>query len=115
MPGIRVRQLIAERARQRLQARLAQEAADRAMIEKDERDYLTRERAAAYLRISLHQLRRQITAGTSPAYIKRGTTAQAAIRFPRSELAAYLADPAGYMATRNERMAALAAAAAADD
>lgn len=114
MPGIRVRQLIAERARQRLQARLAQEAADRAMVEQDERDYLTRERAAAVLGISIFQLRRAITRGTSPAYIKRGTTAQAAIRFPRSELDDYLADPAGYLTTRAERMAAWAEAAADD-
>jgi excisionase family DNA binding protein len=115
MPGIRVRQFGNERARQRHAARAAQAAADRALIDEYERDYLTRERAAAYLGISIHTLRRQITAGTSPAYIKHGAAAQATVRFPRSELDDYLADPAGYMATRNERMAALAAAAAADE
>lgn len=115
MLGIRVRQLIAERARQRLQARLAQEAADRELVAKYEHDFLTRERAAVHLGISIHQLRRQITAGTSPAYIKHGAAAQGTVRFPRAELDDYLADPAAYLETRAERMDAWAKAAAADE
>lgn len=114
MPSIRVRRFLHERNLQRQAARLARQAADRELVAEYERDYLDRERAAVHLGISIHKLRRAITAGTSPAYIKHGAAAQATVRFPRSELDEYLANPAAYLTTRDERMAAWAKAAAAN-
>jgi hypothetical protein len=62
---------------------------------------LDRERAAAFLEISTHRLKRLMAAGTGPACVKRGDTKQATVRWRLDELAAWKANPAAYIAARN--------------
>jgi len=108
MPSIRARQFVAERARARLLERLDREAAQTAAQIEYLRNFLPRDQAAAHLGISVHKLRRMMTAGTSPAYCKFGEARQATVRFPVCELDEYLADPPAYLATRADRMAMMA-------
>jgi hypothetical protein len=110
--SIRSARFVRERQRERQAERMEREAAQLAALEEYTRDFLCRERAAAYLGVSFHKLRRWMTAGIGPAYLKFGTDRQATVRFPRVELDEYLADPATYNATRVDRMAALARVAA---
>ena len=115
MQSIRARQVVAEQARARLAERLEREAAARAALEEYTREYLERDRAAAHIGVSIHQLKRMMAAHVGPAYLKFGTTRQAVVRFPRAELDEWLADPTTYQTTRADRMAALARLAAESD
>ena len=110
MVSIRARAWLRYQQRRRLAERLKQVAAAKAEAEAFYRDFLDRRRAAAHLGVGLATLRRLMTAGTSPAFVKtRGDHKQSPVLFPRAELDAWLADRAGYLATRPARMAALAA------
>jgi hypothetical protein len=62
---------------------------------------LDRERAAAFLEISTHRLKRLMAAGTAPACVKRGDTKQATVRWRLDELERWKANPAAYIAARN--------------
>lgn len=108
--GIRARQVVAERARQRHAERLERERRKAAEAAAFHRDFLDRGRAAAHIGVSLPTLRRMMAAGTSPAYMKtRGDHRQSPVLFPVAELDAWLDDRAGYLANRSARMAALTA------
>ena len=115
MLSIRARQVADERARARLAERLEREAAARAALEEYTRDFLERDRAAAHIGVSVHQLKRMMAANVGPAYLKFGTSRQAVVRFPRVELDEFLADPTAYQTTRTDRMAVLARLAAECD
>lgn len=106
--SIRAERVLRERQRKRYAERAEREAAARAALEEYARNFLPREAAAAHVGISVHKLRRMMAAGVGPAYLKYGEARQAVVRFPLVELDEYLADPAGYDATRTDRMAALA-------
>lgn len=110
--SIRARAVLIEQQRQRHAEREARDAAAAAARDEYARNFLPRDQAAAHLGISVHKLRRMMTAGTSPAYIKRGEARQATVRFPVCELDDYLVDPAAYLATRADRMAMMARVAA---
>jgi hypothetical protein len=110
--SIRAARVLREQQRQRQQERAEREAAARAALEEYTRNYVCRRAAAAHIGVSFHQLRRMMTAGVGPAYLKFGHDRQAVVRFPRVELDEYLADPDTYNATRVDRMAALARVAA---
>jgi transposase len=111
--SIRARRWLREQQRQRLAERLEREAVAAAEAAAFHRDFLDRRRAAAHLGVSLATLRRMMTAGTSPAFVKtRGDHRQSPVLFPVAELDGWLADRRGYLATRPARMAALAAARA---
>jgi hypothetical protein len=64
------------------------------------RQFLDRRRAAEFLGISTHKLKRLQTAGQAPVGIKRGDAKQARVVWPLEELVAYRADPAAYLAAR---------------
>ena len=106
--ALRAKALADKRSRERQAERLEREAAELAAVEEYARNFRTREQAAEHIGVSIHKLRRMMAAGVGPAFIKYGTDRQAVVRFPRVELDEYLADPAGYAATRVDRMAALA-------
>jgi hypothetical protein len=110
--SIRARAVLLEQQRQRHAERQAREAAAAAARDEYARNFLPRDQAAAHLGISVHKLRRMMTAGTSPAYCKFGEARQAAVRFPLCELVEYQADPAAYLTTRADRMAMMARVAA---
>lgn len=108
--GLRAAAILREQQRRRLAERLEREKRQQAEAEAFYRDFLDRRRAAAYLNVSLATLRRMMTAATSPAFLKTlGGHKQSPVLFPRAELDAWLADRRGYLATRADRMAALAA------
>lgn len=103
--GIRAQRYVNEQTRIKREARAAAERAAQAASEAYHAEFLDRQRAADFLGISVHRLRRLITAGTGPAYVKNGTSKQATIRWPISELRAWKADPAAYLAERARRAA----------
>jgi len=98
--SIRAREVVArmaaERARDLAAARLAAEALEA----RHHATYLDRHRAAAYLGMSVHRLKRMMTAGTAPACIKRGTSQQAKVVWDIAELDLWKADPRAYLAER---------------
>lgn len=109
--SLRAAEIVRQNARRRLAERLERERREAAEAAAFRRDFLDRGRAAAHIGVSLATLRRMMTAGTSPAYVKTlGDHKQSPVLFPRVELDAWLADRDGYLATRTGRMAALAAA-----
>lgn len=98
--SIRAKRFLDEQNRLKREARAAAEQAAQAAAERYEAEFLDRARAAEFLGISVHRLRRLITAGTGPAYVKNGDTKQATVRWPIGELRAWKNDPAAYVAAR---------------
>jgi hypothetical protein len=96
--SIRARAWLRERQRQRLAERLAAEQAAQAAAEAHHAEFYDRHRAAEYLGISTHKLKRLMAAGKGPCCVKAGDTKQATVRWPIDELRAFKADPAGYVA-----------------
>ena len=92
-----VRKMSAERYAQRAAA----DAQRQAEADAYHAAFLDRERAAAFLGISVHRLKRLMAAGTGPACQKNGDTKQATVRWPISELQAYRDDPAVYVTARS--------------
>ena len=96
--SIRARLVAIEEARrkhaERQAAREAAEAAEAAL----HAEFYDRHRAAEYLGISTHKLKRLMAAGEGPCCVKAGDTKQATVRWPIGELQAFKADPAGYVA-----------------
>lgn len=103
--SIRAKRIVDEQNRLKREARAAAEQAAQAAAEAYHAEFLDRERAAEFLGISVHKLRRLITAGTGPAFIKHGDTKQATVRWPIAELRAWKADPAAYLAQRARQAA----------
>jgi hypothetical protein len=68
--SIRVREMLAQRAAEKLAAREAAEREQQRLEAEHHATFLNRARAAQYLGISIDKLRRMITAGTLPAPIK---------------------------------------------
>ena len=97
----RAQRIVDERARQRYAERDAAERQRQADAAECHRTHLDRERAAAFLEISVHRLKRLMAAGTGPACVKRGDTKQATVRWRLDELERWKADPRGYIAARN--------------
>lgn len=113
--SLRAARVVRERAAARLAARLDEQrrASEQAAWLHDR--WLSRDRAADYLGLSVHQLRRAITRGDSPAYAKLGGDhKQAPVRFLVDHLAEYVQDPDQHLAHRAERMTQAAELVAAD-
>jgi hypothetical protein len=91
---------MAQRYRDRQAARLEAERAAAEVEAEYHRQFLDRRRAAEFLGISIHKLKRLQTAGQAPVGIKRGDAKQARIVWPLEELVAYRADPIAYLAAR---------------
>ena len=96
--SIRAQRLVKEQARRKLEARLAAEREAQAAEEAYNAAFYDRHRAAEYLGISVHRLKRLMAAGKGPACVKAGETKQAVVRWPIGELQAYRDDPVGYVA-----------------
>lgn len=101
--SIRSRRIAAELAREKQAARLAADEAAQAAAEAYHATYYDRQRAADFLGLSVHQLKRLMAAGSGPACVKSGNTKQAHVRWPVDELRAWKADPAAYVAERAAR------------
>ena len=97
----RAQRIVDERARQRYAERDAAERQRQAEADAYHATHLCRERAAEFLQISTHRLKRLMSAGTGPACVKNGDTKQATVRWTLAELEAWKADPRGYNAARN--------------
>ena len=95
--SIRARRWLLEQRRIRQEAREAAAAERERLAAEYHDEFLDRTRAAEYLGISVAKLRRLITAGTAPRYLKRGDSQQARTVWPREELERYLADPSAYV------------------
>lgn len=80
--------------------RHAAEKAAQAAAEAYHAEWLDRERAAAFLGMSTHRLKRLMAAGTGPACVKNGETKQSTVRWNIAELRAWAADPRAYIAAR---------------
>jgi len=98
--SLRAQAYLREQVKRRLAERLAAEQAAQAAAEAYHAEFLDRERAAEFLGVSVHRLKRLMAAGTGPACVKRGDTKQATVRWPVGELRAWKADPAAYVAAR---------------
>jgi hypothetical protein len=98
--GIRAREWLREDRRRRLAERLAAEQAAQAAAEAYHAEFLDRQRAADFLGLSVHKLKRLMASGKGPTCVKNGDTKQAVVRWPIGELRAYKADPVGYVAAR---------------
>ena len=99
--SVRSRRWLTEHHRRRQAARDAAEQAERAIADAYHAEFLDRQRAADFLGISPHRLKRLMTAGRGPACVKSGTAMQAHVRWPIGELRAYRADPEGYVRSRH--------------
>jgi AraC-like DNA-binding protein len=111
--SIRAARIVRQQARDRLEARLADERRRTQQAARLHARWLSRERAAAHLGLSLHQLRRAMTRGTSPAYAKLGGRhKQAPVVFLVDHLDQFLADRAAHLAERYSRMTEAAELAA---
>jgi hypothetical protein len=98
--SIRSRRIAVEMAREKQAARLAAEQATQAAAEAYHATFYDRQRAADFLGLSVHQLKRLMAAGRGPAFVKSGDAKQAHVRWPVDELRAWKADPAAYVAER---------------
>lgn len=87
-------------ARQKQAERQAAREAAQAAADAHHAEFYDRQRAADFLGMSTHKLKRLMAAGTGPACVKGGDTKQAAVRWPIGELRAYRDDPVGYVAAR---------------
>lgn len=98
--SLRAQAVVREQVRRRLAERLAAAQAAHAAAEAYHAEFYDRQRAADFLGISVHRLKRLMAAGTGPACVKRGDTKQAVVRWPIGELRAWKADPAAYVAAK---------------
>ena len=113
--SIMMRRFIAERARARLAARLAEEAEAQRKAAEYAANFYERERAAEYLSVSPLRLTKWSGLKKGPLRLKRGDARQSRAVWPLVELQAYRDDPKAYNATRPERLARLAAIVAEED
>lgn len=113
--SIRQRRYVAERALEQTKARLAAEAEARRKAEEYAANYLDRERAAAYLKVSPLRLTKWSGLKKGPLRLKYGHARQSRVVWPLIELEEYGLDPKAYNATRPERLARLAAIVADED
>jgi hypothetical protein len=97
----RAQRIVDERARQRYAERAAAERQRQAEAAAYHATHLDRERAAAFLEISVHRLKRLMAAGTAPACQKSGPHKQSPVVWRLDELERWKADPRGYIAARN--------------
>ncbi len=74
-----------ERAR-RLAERQAAEQAAQAAAEAFDAEWYDRQRAAAFIGLSVHQFKRAVAAGTGPRPTKSGTAKQSPVRWHVDEL-----------------------------
>ena len=102
----RARRLVAERSRIRNEQRAADERQRQADAAEYHRTHLDRERAAEFLEISVHRLKRLMAAGTAPTCQKAGPHKQSPVVWRLDELERWKADPRGYIAARNAAEAA---------
>jgi hypothetical protein len=99
--SIRSQRLMFEHRRRRDAERRAAEQAAAALAEAYRATFYDRQRAADFLGISVHRLKRLMGAGLGPVCVKRGEAKQARCLWPIDELRAYRADPEGYVARRH--------------
>ena len=100
---------LARRAQEILHRQAAERAVQRAADERQRQadadayhaTHLCRERAAAFLEISTHRLKRLLAAGTAPTCQKAGPHKQSPVVWTLAELQAWKANPAAYIAARN--------------
>ncbi len=97
----RAQRIVDERARQRYAERDAAERQRQAEAAAYHATHLDRERAAAFLEISTHRLKRLLAAGTAPACQKSGPHKQSPVVWRLDELQRWKANPAAYIAARN--------------
>ena len=98
--SIMAREWLQEDRRRRDAERLAAEQAAQAAAEAYHAEFLDRQRAADFLGLSVHKLKRLVAEGRAPACVKNGEAKQATVRWPIAELRAYKADPVAYVAAR---------------
>lgn len=98
--SLRAQAYLREQVRRRLAERLAAAQAAQAAAEAYHAEFYDRQRAADFLGISTHKLKRLMAAGTGPACVKRADAKQAHVRWPIGELRAWKADPEAYLAAR---------------
>lgn len=98
--SLRAQAYVREQVRRRIAERAAEAQAAQAAAEAYDAAFYDRQRAADYLGISTHKLKRLMTAGRGPSCVKSGDTKQATVRWPIGELQAYKADPEAYVAAR---------------
>jgi hypothetical protein len=96
--SIRARELLWEQHREKTAKRQRAERRAEKLSAAFHAEYLARDRAAAALGISTHQLKRWTMAARGPTPTKMGTTRQSRTFWRASEIARYLADPAAYEA-----------------
>lgn len=89
--SIRAREKLDERLRDEAIARRVADAQRQAEAAAYHAAFLDRERAAEFLGISTHKLKRMMAAGTGPACVKNGETRQATVRWRLGELQAFKA------------------------
>ena len=97
--------ILARRARERwrqerLEQAAAQAAAAAAEAEAAHDAWLDRNRVAARLGVTPRRLRAWMAAGRGPRFEKLGDFPQSPVRWRAEEVAAWLADPAGYEAAK---------------
>jgi hypothetical protein len=88
-----------DQARRAAERQAAEQAAQEA-AERYHAEWLDRQRAADFLGMSTHRLKRLMAAGTGPSCVKNGNTRQATVRWHVDELRAWAADPRAYIAAR---------------
>lgn len=96
--SIRSRRWLQEQAQLRAAQRLAEEQAAEAEAAAYHAQYYDRARAAVFLGISTHKLKRLMAAGKGPQCIKNGTTAQSTVRWSIDDLREFKANPDAYLA-----------------
>jgi predicted DNA-binding transcriptional regulator AlpA len=87
-------------AAQRLQERLQADEAAAAELDRFRQDWLDRDRAAAALGIKPRTLKAWQAEGRGPEPQKAGSCRQSRVYWRRSEIDAYLRDPAGFQAAK---------------
>jgi hypothetical protein len=98
--SLRERAFRKELARLEHENRLQAERAAQAAAEAYHAEFYDRQRAADFLGISVHKLKRLMAAGKGPSCLKLGDAKQATVRWPIGELRVYRADPAAYVAAK---------------
>ncbi len=101
--SIRAQRIVAEQGRLKREARAAAEREAQAAEAAMHAEFYDRHRAAEFLGLSVHKLKRLMASGKGPACVKAGETKQAVVRWPIGELQAYKADPLAYVAARAGR------------
>lgn len=104
--SIRARRIMAQRAAEKAAAQRAADQEQQRLEAEHHAAYLSRSRAADFLGVSVHRLKRLMTAGTGPTCSKAGESKQSPVRWHIDELRAWKADPRAYIAARNAREAA---------